>query len=162
MSIQVPCRRTRLGAGSEEGFTLLELMIVIIILTIVAAIAIPSMLNQQAKGDDVAAKSRARGAAMAMETCGLENSGIYNKAGTPCDRSELIRIEPKLADAGPLLDDPVLTRDSYRVTVWSERAPTEVSFAFRRESDGTIERICDIGTQSKGGCLTPGGPGDDW
>jgi prepilin-type N-terminal cleavage/methylation domain-containing protein len=162
MSVHSLCRRTRLRAGSELGFTLMELMVVIIVLTVLAAIAIPSMLNQQAKGDDVTAKSRARQAATAMETCALENSGIYNKTGTPCDKSELIRIEASLADAGSLFDDPVLTRDTYRVTVWSERAPTEVSFAIRREADGSVEHVCSIGAQIKGGCLAPGGSGDDW
>ena len=163
MTLHVFSRRTRLRAGSEGGFTIVELLVVIIILAVLAAIAIPAFLSNQGKSADAVAKSMVREAATAMETCGLENGGAYNKPGAPpCSKSELIRIEPHLADAGSRLEDPVLARDSYRVTVWSERAPTEVSFAIRRESDGTIERICSIGAESKGGCLTPGGPSDDW
>ena len=43
--------------GSEDGFSLIEVLVVIIIIGILAAIAVPLYLDQHAKAHDAAAKS---------------------------------------------------------------------------------------------------------
>src|SRR6202165_3551223 len=84
----------RRRAEDEKGFTLIELLVVILIIGILAAIAIPSFLNQKTKASDSQAKAQARTAQTAAETLATDNNGSY--ASTTV--TALQTVEPTLND----------------------------------------------------------------
>jgi type IV pilus assembly protein PilA len=147
-------RNLRERTQSEKGFTLIELLVVILIIGILAAIAIPSFLNQRSKGNDAEAKSVAVTAAEAAETCATDNNGQY----TNCTESALLAIEPTLTDAASRLAVSNLATNTYTITVTSNRDGTNVNFTLARAANGTTTRSCSAaGGADKGGCSATSG-----
>ena len=144
-------------AQEERGFTLIELLVVILIIGILAAIAIPSFLNQRSKGNDAEAKSTAVTAAEAMETCATDNNGSYGN----CTEASLDSIEPTLNDSAARTTVASGT-NTYNIVVTSNRDADAATFTLSRSSNGQTARTCSTGGADKGGCGAQSGSGATW
>ncbi len=62
---------------NEDGFTLIELLVVVIIIGILAAIAIPTFLNQRERGYQAELTSSVRNYALEIEAQATKGDGTY-------------------------------------------------------------------------------------
>jgi type IV pilus assembly protein PilA len=83
----------------DEGFTLIELMVVVLIIAILLAIAIPTFLGAQDRARDRAAQSNLRNGITAAKTIATDSDGFFkdnDATGANIDASDLRGVEGSL------------------------------------------------------------------
>jgi type IV pilus assembly protein PilA len=86
----------------EEGFTLIELMVVVLIIAILMAIAIPTFLGARGTANNRAAQSALRNALTAEKTYFTANSGVYLASSNAANIATLVGVEPAIGWASAL------------------------------------------------------------
>ena len=116
---------------SEEGFTLIELMVVVLIIAILIAIAIPTFLGARQRAQDRAAQSSLRNALTAAKTAYTDNSD-YSKSTD----ADLPAIEPSL---------------TYKDGVTSSTGPKDVSVLVSSTGTSSDKQVWSAAVLSKSG-----------
>jgi prepilin-type N-terminal cleavage/methylation domain-containing protein len=139
-------------SGEERGFTLIEILVVLLIIGALVGIAIPLFLSQTSKATDASAKEMARAAAETAEAYALDHNGSYGGL----EPKALHEIEPavQIAEGN---NDAYVTRaeatGSGKGFVVTATSPNGDTFTFRRLESGDVERSCEVKTgSSSGGC----------
>ena len=130
----------------ESGFTLVELLVVMLILGLLIAVAIPTFFNQKQKANDADSKAMAHTAQTAIETYATDHNGSYVGANL----AALQTIEGTIDGTVSLVGAPTATDYHLRVT----NPVTTHTFDIVR-AGGSFSYPCAPADQ--GGC-----PGGDW
>ena len=148
----------RLRGGSREasGFSLIELLVVLLIIGALAAIAIPAFAGEKAKAVDAQAKELARTAETVAEAIATDNNGEYQKVTT----TELNRYEPTIrivaSTSDAYLSGATNGKSEYSVTA---KATNGDEFTITRRASSEIVRQC-VSPVTKTGCS--GGKEASW
>jgi type IV pilus assembly protein PilA len=124
---------------------MIELLVVVLIIGILAAIAIPTLLNQTTKANDAAAETQVGTLQTAIKTYATEHSGSY--AGATL--AALEAIEPTLRDKGTAVAKEVGSATATGFTIESEAIGSGDVYTLENV-EGAVTRSCS--PLGKGDC----------
>jgi len=132
-------RRLRRHACSSDGFSLPELLVVILIIGVLAAVAIPAFLSTTAAATDAQAKELVRSAQQAAETIALDHGGSYATVSTTEVTAEEPTIPVTASTQHAYLSSATGEENRFTVTATATNGD-ELTIA--RAANGTVSRSC--------------------
>jgi type IV pilus assembly protein PilA len=153
--MQVSPRRGR-RLSASDGFSLIELLVVILVIAILCAIAIPSFIGQTAKATNTQAKELARTAETTAETIATDNDGSYEGVSVEA----LAKVEPSIRTSAShteaFLSGATHGEHEYSVTATASDGD---EFTITKKASGVVTRRC-VSPVTKTGCA--GGESSSW
>ena len=141
----------RARIAREDGFTLPELIVVMLVIGVLAGLALPAFLGEGKKGHDATAKSELRSLVGMVEACNAEHDDYRE-----CDTKEKIAGASELPyGAGPGQARVVSAgKKSFEVeAVSNAKTGANHRFTWSKAANGKVTRRCTTGQgDDSGGC----------
>jgi type IV pilus assembly protein PilA len=147
LSVEMPHSIARLqrAMSTQDGFTLMELLTVLLIIGVLAAIAIPSFIGQTARANDAAAKTQIGTLQTAMKEFAADNDGSYKGATL----AKLEAVEPTLKDETTAVAKEVAGATATNFEIESEAVGSNDVYKLT-SGNGEVTRSCT--PVDAGGC----------
>jgi prepilin-type N-terminal cleavage/methylation domain-containing protein len=151
--------RLRKRAAGEGGFSLIELMVVVMIIGILAGITVPGFIGEKSRGADSSSRTEVKAAAAAMEAYAQDNLGAYDGA----TNTILHNIDPAIPIGESVTG--VANCGFLNICFVVNSVPNDKTghtFQIIRLKDGSYLYDCDIDQQAanaqhgEGGCPSDG------